>query len=209
MGIAHRLGVLTLLGLSTTAHAEVDWSRGLVMANGVGIADRHAPNPATARGPARRAAEEAARRQLTAQLAALPLAAGGTLKSRLGDKANAERITRAVDRAIALSATLETDGSWRVTLGVPLEAIRLALDAPRELPAAGDPDLPIVIVEGVKQKPALGVTIGGLAAATLFAREVPAWAAAAPRVKATGGKAGAITLTEPRGGPSTLFVLLP
>ena len=209
MGIARRLGPLALVGLATTAQADVDWSRGLVVADGIGIADRHAPNPATARGPARRAAEEAARQQLTAQVATVPLGEGGALKRKLADKATSDRVARAVERAISIASTLETDGSWRVTLGVPLEAIRLALAAPRDLPAAGDTDPPIVIVEGVKHKPALGVTVGGVAAASLFAREVPAWATGAPRVKATGGKGGAITLAAPQGGPSTLFVLLP
>ena len=139
----------------------------------------------------------------------MPLGDGGALKRKLADKATGDRVAQTVERAIAIAATLETDGSWRVTLGVPLEAIRLALGAPRELPAAGDTDPPIVIVEGVKHKPALGVTVGGIAAAALFVRELPAWATTAPRVKATGGKAGAITLAAPHGGPSTLFVLLP
>ena len=46
MGIAPPLGLLALVGLVATAQADVDWSRGLVVAEGVGIADRHAPSPA-------------------------------------------------------------------------------------------------------------------------------------------------------------------
>jgi len=191
------------------AEADVDWARGMVSADGVGIADRHAPNPATARGPARRAAEDAAKKKIVAQLAGLPVAAGGTLKHKLADKAVRERIDRALEHAIAVAETLETDGSWRVTMGLPMEAIRVALAGPRALGAAGDGDPPIVIVEGAKQKPAIGVTVGGVAGATLFVRAAPEWAKDAPRVKATGGKRGAIELAQKLGGASTMFVLVP
>lgn len=198
-----------LVACTATAHADVDWARGLVTGDGIGIADRHAPTPATARGPARRAAEDAAKQAIAAQLAALPLAAGGTLKGKLADKAVKKRIDDAVARAIAIAATLETDGSWKVTMGVPTEAIRIALQGdPRALGAKGDADAPVVVVEGAKVKPAIGVTVGGTSAATIFPRELPAWAADAPRVKAaTGTKAGAITLAKPAGGPATLFVI--
>jgi hypothetical protein len=201
---------LGFLACAGTAHAGVDWGRGLVIADGIGIADRHAPTPATARGPARRAAEDAAKKAIATQLNDLPIAAGGTLKAKLADKAIKKRVDEAVARAISIAATLETDGSWKVTLGVPLEAIRIALGgAPRALDAKGDADPPIVVVEGAKQKPAIGVTVGGVTAATIFPREVPAWAADAPRIKATGSKAGAITLAKQLGGPATLFVVVP
>ncbi|HEY5934165.1 MAG TPA: hypothetical protein VIU61_06020 [Kofleriaceae bacterium] len=192
---------------ATTAHADVDWARGLVTADGIGIADRHAPTPATARGPARRAAEEAAKRVIATQLGDLPLAAGGTLKTKLADKAVKKRIDDAVARATAIAATLETDGSWKVTVGLPIEAIRVALAEPRALGPKGDADPAIVVVEGAKQKPALAVTVNGASAATVFVRELPAWAADAPRVKGT-AKAGAIKLDKVLGGPATLYVVL-
>ena len=200
--------VAALVLSATTAQADVDWARGLVTADGIGIADRHAPTPATARGPARRAAEDAAKKAIAAQLGDLPLAAGGTLKAKLADKAVKSRIDDAVARATAIAATLETDGSWKVTLGLPIEAVRIALDGdPRALGPKGDADPAIVVVEGAKQKPALGVTVNKTSAATLFVREPPAWAADAPRVKAT-AKAGAITLARSLGGPATLYVVL-
>ena len=205
---AIRLALAALLLLGSTARADVDWATGFVTGDGIGIADRHAPTPATARGPARRAAEDAAKKAITAQLNALPLAAGGTLKSKLADKAIKKRIDEAVARAIATAATLETDGSWKVTMGVPTEALRIALGAARAIDAKGDADPAIVVVEGAKQKPALGVTVGGVSGATIFPREVPAWAADAPRVKATGSKAGAITIDKKLGGPATLFVIV-
>ncbi len=50
--------------LPATAAPTIDWAAGRVVARGLGLADRQAPNPAVARGPARRTAEEAARAQL-------------------------------------------------------------------------------------------------------------------------------------------------
>jgi hypothetical protein len=66
-----------------------------------------------------------------------------------------------------------------------------------------------VIVEGVTAAPAVGYTVGGLAAPTIWAREVPAWAKDAPRIKAKGTSAGAINATPPKAATeSTLFVIL-
>ncbi len=201
--------LLAVMACASTAQAGVDWGRGLVTADGIGIADRHAPTPATARGPARRDAEDAARKAIAAQLGGLPVAAGGTLKSKLADKAIKKRIDDAVARAIVVEATLETDGSWKVTMGVPIEALRIALVGPRTLPASGDDAVPVVIVEGANAKPAIGYKIGGLAAATVFAKEAPAWAKDAPRVKAKSAKAGAIDGSVPaKATDATLFVVL-
>src|SRR5690606_27848417 len=112
------------------------------------------------------------------------------------DKAIAERVERAVARALTVAADPETDGAWRVTLGVPIEAVRQALAGPREVAAgASDAGPAVVVVEGVKAaKPAVGWTVAGHAAPTLWlpATALPAWAKDAPRVQATSAKAGAI-----------------
>lgn len=200
---------------TSPAHAEVDWSRGLVTAEGIGIADRHAPTPAVAREPARRMAEEAARKALAAQLPALPLAQGGTLQDRLTPGSPAvDAIAKVVARAITIAATPQTDGSWTVTLAVPLEAVRLALGTPRAQLPGGDTDPPVVIVEGVTAAPALGYAVGQSAGAVVWRKDVPAWAKDAPRVKATSVKPGLIELPDgkPRpttnGGPSTLYIVI-
>lgn len=207
MTLSGLAGALALTVMTTPAFAGVDWATGLVTADGLGVADRHAPSPAAAREPARRAAEVVARKQLAAQLPALPLAAGGTLKDKLGDKQVAVRIAQAVERAVVVAATPHTDGSWNVTLGVPIEAVRQALEGPRKI-AAADGDPPVVVVEGMTAKPAVGVTIGGITGAALWVKEVPAWAKDAPRIKATATKAGAIELATKQGGAATLFVLV-
>lgn len=206
--------LVALGALAATARADtrVDWAAGRVTATGVGLADRHAPNPAVARGPARRKADDAAKARLARALPALPLATGGTLADKLGDPAVKARLDRAIASAIAVESEteLETDGSWRVTLAVPIEAVRQALTGPRALPADGDAKAPppVVIVEGVTVKPAVGYTVGGLPAPTLWVAKVPAWAKDAPRVKATGAKAGAIDASAGPGSAATLFVIV-
>ena len=205
MGVARVALLLALVG--GTAHAEVDWARGFVTADGVGVADRHAPSPAVARGTSRRGAEDAARAAITAQLPAIPLAAGGTLGDRMTDPAAKARVDHAVEAALALAADPQTDGAWRVTLGVPIEALRQAVDGPRAV-TASDGDPPIVIVEGAAATRAVGWQIGGKPATTVWVKSVPAWAKDAPRAKVTAAQHGSLDLTAPAGGPATLYVIV-
>ena len=205
------VALFTLLSLPRAARADgakPDWSRGLVLASGVGIADRHAPSPVNARGPARRAAEEAARKQLLAALPALPLAEGGTLAAKLGDAAVKARVDRAVAAAITVDAEPSTDGSWKVTLGVPIEALRQALTGPRPAPASDAEGPPVVVVEGARAAPAIGYRLGKVAAPALWVKDAPTWAKDAPRVRARGATAGVIDLADPKGSESTLFVII-
>ena len=207
MGIARYLAIAALASVSTVARADVDWAAGQVTAQGLGIADRHAPTPAAAREPARRAAEDAARAALTAQLPALPLAGGGTLRGKLGEPAVKQRVERAIAEASAIRSTPQTDGSWNVTLALPIEAVRQALAGQRPF-TRSDGDLAVVIVEGVASPPAIGVTVDGIAVATLWVTKPPAWAGDAPRVKAlASSQPGAIELASKHGGPATLFVI--
>jgi hypothetical protein len=187
--------------------ARIDWAAGWVTAGGTGIADRHAPSPAVALGTSRRGADEAAKQRIVGKLGSLPLAAGGTLADKLADRSVKARIDAAVEAAITVAAEPETDGSWHVTLAVPIEAIRLALGEPRVLPPAGDSGPSIVVVEGVAAKPSIGWTVGGVAAATLWVKDVPAWAKDAPRVRARSVKAGAVD-AEAHGTAATLYVLV-
>jgi hypothetical protein len=211
-----RSGALLAIVWASAAHAgrpdrdaaRVDWAAGQVIAGGIGLADRHAPSPAVALGTSRRGAEQAAKQRITAALGAVPLAAGGTLAEHLTDPAVQARVVAAVDAAIAITADPETDGSWRVTLAVPLEAIRQALAGPRALAAAGDHGPPVVIVDGVTAQPALGWTIAGTAAATLWVKAIPAWAHDAPHVAATGAAGGAITVGDNPGSPATLYLIV-
>ena len=193
--------------LAGTAHADdrakVDWARGMVIAGGIGVADRHAPNPAVARGTSRRGAEDAAKRALAVAVRDLPLAGGGTV----GDRA-----ARATDVAIVLDAEPETDGAWHVTMAVPIEAVRQAIAGPRALPDGGDTGPAVVVVDGATAKPAVGWSIvapgGALDAATLWVKDVPAWAKDAPRATAKRVKGGAIEVDGMTATAATLFVIV-
>jgi hypothetical protein len=188
--------------------AKIDWAKGAVIASGIGVADRQAPNPAVARGTSRRKAEDAARKAIAAALPSLLLATGGTLADKLTDAKVKERVDRAVAAAVPIDADPETDGAWRVRMAVPIEAVRQALTGRRELPAGGDTGPAVVIVEGVSVKPAVGYTIGGLSAGTWWAKDLPPWAKSAPRVKARAAEAGAIDVDVGKATESTLFVIL-
>jgi hypothetical protein len=201
------IGVIAASG-SARADAKVDWARGLVIADAVGVADRHAPNPAVARGTSRRGAEEAAQKQLAAKLGELPLAAGGKVEDKAKDKLVKERLARAVEDAITLAADPETDGAWKVTMAVPIEAVRQAIAGPRTLGADGDKGLQVVVVEGATAKPAVGWKVAGVEAPALWVTDAPAWAKDAPRVKATAAKAGAIEVAGIDATPATLFVII-
>lgn len=192
-----RLALGILLALVTTAHAgvKVDWGRGLVIADAVGVADRRAPNPAVARGTSRRGAEQAAKKLIADRLDDLPLAGGGKVAGKAKDKDVKERLEHAVDAAITLAAEPETDGAWTVSMAVPIEAVRQALDGTRSLPETGDAGTKVVVIDGVSAKPAVGYTIGSLAAPTVWVTQLPAWAKDAPHVKAQRVKHGAIEVT--------------
>jgi hypothetical protein len=197
------------VAMCAPARADVDWAKGLVTADGLGIADRHAPSPAVARGTSRRVAEDAARRALAVAITALPVAGGGTVAARAKDPQVKARLDAAVTAAYAITAEPETDGAWRVTMAVPIEAVRQALDGLRELPTTGDTGPAVVIVDGAgKAKPAVGWTVGGLHAPTLWLTEPPAWAQSAPHVAATKLGDGAIEIAAGSATPATLFVIV-
>jgi hypothetical protein len=198
-----------VLALATSAHADakVDWGRGLVIAEGIGIADRHAPNPSVARGTSRRPAEDAARTEIRAKVMTLPLAGGGKVADKAKDAAVKERLERAIADAFALAAEPDTDGSWKVTMAVPIEAVRQAITGPRALPAPGDAGVPIVVVEGVSAAPAVGWTVGGLDAASIWVTELPSYAKASPHVRGK-AKGGTIEVAGMQGTAATLFVIV-
>jgi hypothetical protein len=205
---AHTVIALVLASGAAHADVKVDWARGLLIADAVGVADRHAPNPAVARGTSRRGAEDAARKQLLTKLDDLPLAAGGTVASKAKDEAVRARLDLAIARAVTLAAEPETDGAWRVTLAVPIEAVRQAIAGARQLPVDGDRGSQVIVVEGAGAKPSIGWTIGGVEAPTLWLSDVPAWAKDAHRAKAKGAKAGAIELAGIDASAATLFVIV-
>ncbi|HEY4181519.1 MAG TPA: hypothetical protein VGM90_31950 [Kofleriaceae bacterium] len=213
MTVAVVLVSATALAQPKAETVLANWSTGMVTAVGVGLADREAPNPAVARGTSRRKAEESAKRVLEKEVARLPLAGGGTVADKLGDDAVKKRIDRAVEDALTVSADPETDGAWVVTLAVPTEAVRQAVFGVRALDDKGDAGPAVMVIDGVTATPSIGVTVGGIAAATLWVNDVPAWAKDAPHAKATTAAANAQTATDipakiGKATASTLFVLV-
>lgn len=210
----HRRGMrafllLTLIASTATAAPVIEWDSGRVLASGIGLADRQAPNAAVARGPARRKAEDDARRELHAAVKQLPVAGGGTLTDKLADPAIAARVDRAIGGALVVTAAPETDGAWVVTLAVPIEALRQAIEGPRTLASTGDKGPAVIVIEGAANaKPAIGTTIGGASVPIVWVNKVPDWAAKAPRIKARSAKDGAIDADTKSASPSTLFVVL-
>ena len=233
--------LLGVLGGAAPAHAEAlrttddrghvtDWSAGQLVARGLGVADRRAPSPAVARDAARRRAIADAVRQLIAGAEQLPLAGGQRLFDRLAKERLAEL---AAAEAVVLAAELLVDGSWRVEVALPLEALRqAAFAAPasasgaRVLPAKGDASAApaVVIVRApAGTQPVLGLTISdgktSVRAATLWASGSPAGVplperqlAAAPSLTASaaGSASGAELRVAKLAGASdaTLFVVV-
>jgi len=186
---------LVFVAVPVVARADapkIDWARGLVIADGVGVADRHAPNPAVARGTSKRGAEDAARKVLSAKVGELPVNGGGKVADKAKkDAAVKTRLDAAVAAAVTLDAEPETDGAWRVTMAVPIEAVRQALEGgARVLGADGDKGASVAVVEGMKGKPA----VGAIDAPTIWVTAVPAWAKDAPKVEAKGLSPTAQTL---------------
>jgi hypothetical protein len=143
--------------------ASVDWTRGLLLAVGAAAGDLRAPTPQIARVAAERRARTAARARLRELADRLPLAGGGTVATRLDSDADAkERVARAVENAITVDLDYGSDGSTVATLGLPLEAVRVALDGALAPPtAAQGSELTALVVNAseVMSKPALAVTL--------------------------------------------------
>jgi hypothetical protein len=153
---ASRAAFADVLRTTDAQGRVVDWTAGQLIARGLGVADRHAPSPATARPAARRRAIADAARQLASAAALVPSDARASAPTM--DRKALEAL--AAD-AIVLSADPLVDGSWRVELALPLEALRQATSGARELPARGDaPASPaVVIVRAPAGTPLLGVAI--------------------------------------------------
>jgi len=222
LGLGLGLGSADAGPVTTAAKgAVVDWTAGLVRAEVTIPADRHAPSPAVARGGARRKAEERARARLAAAAKALPWAAGGTVGEQLKGKDGQAALDGAVAAAIVLGADYFTDGSVRVELGLPIEAVRVAIAGPRRVEpgSAPDPGPTAIVVDATRLDvgPAVGLGLqsGGASAVgpVVFAHERPDAEQLGPRpadVKAARRKGGALVVdnVDPAAVPGALVVVM-
>ncbi len=141
----------------TAGPATVDWSRGLIVVTTVGIADRRAPSPASARAAARRRAEEQAGQALAAALAELPWA---------GARPAAPPAAWISQHRVVLAEELVPDGSWRLQIGLPIEALRQRRDGVRVVaPGAPADAVAAVVVDArtakVTPRAGLALEVGG------------------------------------------------
>jgi hypothetical protein len=154
--------------------AAIDWTRGLITAVGAAPGDIRAPSPELARVGAERRARVQARERLQAAARALRLHGDDRLVGAIADAdaAVAGRLSAAVARALDLAVDYGSDGSVVLTAGLPLEAVRQAVQgtAARDVTAAEAPAAPttaptaaptavIVDARGVLDAPALGVRL--------------------------------------------------
>jgi hypothetical protein len=139
------------------AAGRIDWTRGLAVASGAAAADLRARTPEVARVGAERRARERALDKLEVLARDVPLADGRTVGEAIaGNEVAAARLSRALAEAIDVDIDYGTDGSVVASLGLPLEAIRLALRGPIEPPRGPGPTGVVVAAAGQLDAPALG-----------------------------------------------------
>lgn len=145
------------------AGGTIDWTRGLIIADGAAAADLRARAPDVARVGAERRARERARDALASLAEGVALASGGDVGSAIeGDEAAAGRLGAAAERAVEVGIDYASDGSVRVRLGLPLEAVRAALAGEaRALPGGAEGGTTGVLVRAgdALGEPVLGLTL--------------------------------------------------
>jgi hypothetical protein len=157
--------VAFLLVSTNTAHADVDWARGLVTAKAVGTADRRAPSPAIARPGALREAEKRAQASLLEQARRLPMPDGTTVGDRADqDPAAADALGDACAASIEVDTEYLPDGSVRVERALAIESVRQALTAPELVSGVTPKDAPTALVvdaRKLKIEPSVGISVIG------------------------------------------------
>ena len=203
------LAVLALLvapeaaAQTSSPAAKVDWARGLVIVKTVGTADRRAPSPASARPVALREAEDRAAAGLLAAAKELPGAAG------VGDDVVAGNV-------VELATEFLPDGSVRIERGLPIEAVRQALDGPRAIapawdgaPDAAKPATLVVDARNLAVTPRVGIAVSD---GTTTARLPALWVTKPPpgAVKASGydEATGTLAVDRPPEAGALLIVVI-
>jgi hypothetical protein len=139
--------------------AEVDWTRGLLIATGAAAGDLRAPSPELARLKAERQARDAAREELRRLARDLHLADGRELGAALEGEAKA-RFERALEAVLDQRVEHASDGSVVLAAALPLEAARAALSGASP-PAGGERGPTSIVVDAGRhlKRPALGVKL--------------------------------------------------
>jgi hypothetical protein len=186
--------------------AEVDWTRGLLIATGAAAGDLRAPSPELARLKAERQARDAARDELRRLARDLHMADGRELGAALEGEAKA-RFERALEAVIDERVDHASDGSVVLAAALPLEAARAALSgASPPAGAEGERGPTAIVVDAGHhlKRPALGVKLAAgserYAGPTVFATRSDAvgpdrLGERPVRAKATSYRGGALHLS--------------
>ena len=194
----HWIVPLVVLGVATessaadvrtrVAKADVNWTRGLVIASGAASANLRAPRPEVARVGAVRRARELARRRLTEAVHALPMAQGSSARNSQAAKA---RLATAVARALTLAVNYGSDGSASVRMAVPIEAVRVAVFGTPAPPSPGAKLTAVIVEAPAGTTPAIGYSI----AAGPVVHSGPAWFVNARQHALADRRVGPVTRT--------------
>ncbi len=190
-----------------TNQVTVDWAAGVMIAKGVGLADRRAPTPDVARAAARSRGVAQARERLSAALLLVPWANGKGTAAQL----TATQLETLTGTAAIVAAQPQTDGGWQITLQLPLEAVRQAARGNRTLAVDGDvAAAPDVVLDARKLRvaPAVGLRVDeGGAIVECATRWVTQWPGASTKISSV--NAGVIKLSKTAGiKPATLCVII-
>ncbi|WP_428269386.1 hypothetical protein [Haliangium sp.] len=151
------------------AGATIDWTRGLIVASGAAPGDIRAPSPEVARVAARRRALAQARGRLAEAAGAVVVGARSVTAWAEAEPGVAQALGEAVERALVLEVEYGSDGSVVVQTGLPLEAVRQAVQGPARLALTGEggagepsdraPTAIVVDARAVLDRPALGLSL--------------------------------------------------
>lgn len=224
MGIGRHGGVmLAVVGWTTHAAAAqplpppvtqplapavtLDWSAGVIIAHGVGLADRRAPVFDVARAAARSRGVAQARLRLGGALLELPWANGKSTAAQL----SAGQLTMLVDAATVRTALPQTDGGWHIELQLPVEVVRQAAHGNRMLPRNGDDATVSVVALDARKlslQPAVGLQVNdGGTTCDCATRWVTQWPGASTKVGSV--NVGLLEISKPVGiKPTTLCVII-
>ncbi|MBP9085237.1 MAG: hypothetical protein KBG15_03925 [Kofleriaceae bacterium] len=192
---------------SLTAHVTIDWSAGLMVAKGLGLADRRAPAPDVARAAARSRGVAQARQRMSDALLLVPWADGKGSAAQL----TSAQLATLVDMATLRAAQPQTDGGWQIELQLSLEVLRQAVRGNRKLPVAGDDVARSEIALDARKlrlRPTVGLQINdGGTTVECATRWVTSWPGPSTKVRSV--NAGLLELSKPVGiKPATLCVII-
>jgi hypothetical protein len=137
----------------------------MVMVRVGAAADMRAPSPSVARVGAERAAREAARKRLRVAVRGLVTADGKRVSAIVDkDPGARRRLDGAIGRSLDLQVDYASDGSVLLEAGLPIEAVRSAVQGADAVPGgaeSGDPAVTGLVVDArkVSVQPAIGLAL--------------------------------------------------